>query len=134
MMRESNPELRYRVLWLAIGFALVALVVYLSLTSAPVEIDLGLDYQDKLFHALAYFAMMGWFAQIYHVQSHRVVCIVVFILMGVLMEYLQSFDPARYAETEDMIANTLGVAIAVLLAKRTAFRFLLVKFERLISK
>lgn len=128
-MQELNPDLRYRTLWLGIGYALVALIIYLSLTSTPVEIDLDFPYQDKFFHALAYFTLMAWFAQIYHVQTQRVVCILIFILMGVLLEYIQSFDPARYFEVEDMIANTLGVAIAVLLAKRTTFRFLLVKFE-----
>jgi VanZ family protein len=131
-MAESNPELRYFKLWLAIGYALMAIIIYMSLTSKPVEIDLDLPYMDKLFHALAYFSLMGWFAQIFHVQSQRVAFAIAFILMGAILEYMQSFDPARYYETEDMIANTLGVAVAVLMAKRTAFRLLLVKFERLI--
>lgn len=131
-MAETNPELRYFKLWLAIGYALMAFIIYMSLTSEPVEIELDLPYQDKFFHALAYFSLMGWFAQIFHVQSQRVAFAIAFILMGAILEYMQSFDPARYYETEDMIANTLGVAIAVLMAKRTAFRLLLVKFERLI--
>ncbi len=69
----------------------------------------------------------------FHVQSHRVAFAVAFILMGVILEYMQSFDPARYYEVEDMIANTLGVAVAVFLARRTSFRNLLVKFERCIG-
>ena len=132
-MAESNPELRYFKLWLAIGYALMAFIIYMSLTSKPIEIDLDLPYMDKFFHALAYFLLMGWFTQIFHVQSQRVAFAIAFILMGAILEYMQSFDPVRYYETEDMIANTLGVAVAVLMAKRTAFRLLLVKFERLIG-
>ena len=128
-MAESNPELRYFKLWLAIGYALMAFIIYMSLTSNPVEIDLDLPYMDKFFHALAYFSLMGWFAQIFHVQSQRVAFAIAFILMGAILEYMQSFDPARYFETEDMIANTLGVAVAVFLARRTSFRYLLARFE-----
>ena len=128
-MPESNPELRYFKLWLAVGYALMAFIIYMSLTSDPIEIDLDYPYPDKFFHALAYFSLMGWFAQMFHVQGQRLAFAVAFIIMGVILEYMQSFDPARFYETEDMIANTLGVAIAVLLAKKTDFRFLLVKFE-----
>jgi len=131
-MPELNPELRYFKLWLAVGYALMVFIIYMSLTSSPIEIDLDYPYQDKFFHALAYFSLMGWFAQMFHVQSQRVAFAVAFILMGVILEYMQSFDPARYYETEDMIANTLGVAIAVFLSKRTSFKFLLVKIDRLI--
>lgn len=132
-MQEINPDLRYRHFWLGIGYMMGALVVYLSITSSPVNIELGIPYEDKFFHALAYFAVMGWFAQIYHVHMQRVVFAVSFIVMGVSLEYIQSLDPARYSEIDDMIANTLGVAIAVLLAKKTTFRFLLMKFEKFIS-
>lgn len=133
MMPETNPEFRYRPLWLIMGYALVVLIIYLSLTGSPPEVDFGLDFQDKLFHVLAYFAMMGWFSQIYHVQTQRVIIAIVFVLMGVLLEYVQSFNPARYYETDDMIANMLGVAIAVLLAKTTMFRFILVRLESFIK-
>ncbi len=133
MMSESNPDLRYFKLWLVIGYALMAFIIYMSLTSEPVEIDLDFPYMDKFFHALAYFSLMGWFAQMFHAQAQRTAFAVAFVMMGVILEYMQSFDPARYYEVDDMIANTLGVAIAVFLAKRTSFRHLLVKFERIVS-
>ena len=47
------PQLRLRFLWMAIGYGLVFTVVYMSVTTEPVNIDMGLEYQDKLFHALA---------------------------------------------------------------------------------
>ena len=128
-MVEVNPDLRYRKLWLFIGYALIAVVVYLSLTSSPVHIDTELPYQDKLLHALAYFALTFWFLQIYHIRQHRFGWVIFFVSLGLLLEYLQGFDPKRYSEAGDMFANALGVVAAVMLSG-TRFRFMLVNFER----
>ena len=128
-MEMMNPELRYRKLWLSIGYLLIVVVVFLSLTSNPVQIDTSLPYQDKLFHALAYFSLTFWFMQIYHVRHHAFQWVIFFLGLGLLLEYLQGFDSNRYSEVGDMIANTLGVMVAVALAW-TPLRFMLVRFER----
>lgn len=131
MFNKPDPALKLRFIWLAIGYALVMLVVHLSLTSTPVQ---GPDVPniDKFFHALAYFTLMTWFAQIYHDKFQRNMIAVVFVLMGVSMEYLQSFDPNRYAEASDMVANTFGVLLGFLLT-RSALKNVLVNFERMIK-
>lgn len=131
-MEKRNPELRYRKLWLGIGYLLIVVVVYLSLTSNPVQIDTSLPYQDKLFHALAYFFMTFWFMQIYHIRHHVFQWVIFFISLGLLLEYLQGFDSNRFSEVGDMIANTLGVMVAVALAW-TPLRFILARFERYIT-
>ncbi len=128
-MEAGNPELRYRMLWLTIGYLLIALVVFLSLTSKPVRIDTNLPYQDKFFHALAYFVITLWFMQIYHIRQHVFRWLMFFLFLGLLMEYLQGFEPKRYSEVGDMLANTLGVAAAFGVA-RTPLRYMLVKLER----
>lgn len=130
-MEMMNPELRYRKLWLIIGYFLIALVVYLSLTSSPVDIDTDLPFQDKLFHTLAYFTLMIWFLQIYHVKHDVFQWVIFFLCLGLLLEYLQSFDPKRYSEVGDMVANTLGVMLGAGLSM-TPLRYTLVKFERYI--
>ena len=133
MMAETNPDLRYRKLWLFIGYALIALVVYLSLTSSPVHIDTELPYQDKLLHVLAYFGLTFWFLQIYHIRRHRFVWVVIFTGLGLLLEVLQGFDPNRYSEAGDMLANALGVVAAVMLST-TRLRFMLANFERRVTR
>lgn len=112
MFIKEEPDLRFRFIWLAIGYALVTLVVYLSLTSSPVDPDVKIPFADKFFHVLAYFVLMVWFAQIYHDKLQRYMMALVFIVMGVALEYLQSFDPARMSEFADMVANTTGVVLA----------------------
>ena len=131
-MKAENPELRYRKLWLIIGYMLIVLVIFLSLTSSPVRINTHLPYQDKLFHALAYFSLTFWFMQIYHIRHHVFRWIMFFLCLGLLMEYLQGFEPERYSEVGDMVANTLGVAAALALS-RTQLRFMLARLERYIT-
>ena len=132
MKSETSPEFKYRFLWLAIGYALVALVLYLSLTSSPVDLELRFPYEDKFFHALAYFTLMVWFAQIYHGRLQRYMIAIGFVLMGVMLEYLQSFDPNRYYEFADMLANSFGVALGFVITL-TAAKNVLLGIERRFS-
>ena len=130
MFNQPDPALKLRFFWLAIGYALVMLVVYMSVTSNPIQ---GPDfpYQDKFSHALAYFTLMSWFAQIYHDRFQRNMIAVVFLLMGLLMEYIQSFDPQRMAEMADMLANASGVALGLVLASTGLKNTLLVLEKKL---
>ena len=126
--RDNNPELKYRQLWLTVGYSLVLFVVYLSVTSRPPEIEIGFEFHDKIFHVLAYFSLMFWFAQIYHVKKQRLFFALAFVVLGISMEGMQSMDPKRYAEFNDMVANTVGVAIGILLTKKS-LKNLLMQFE-----
>ncbi len=131
MFIKALPDLKLRFLWLAIGYALVTTVVFLSLTSNPVDMDLNLPYEDKIFHALAYFTLMTWFAQIYHDKFQRNMIAVVFIFMGCMFEYLQGFDPNRYVELGDIAANVVGVALGFSIAL-TKMKNTLVQIEEFI--
>lgn len=132
-MAAENPRLRYRSMWLLIGYSLIAVIVYLSLSGDPIDIDTELPYQDKLFHALAYFGLTFWFMQLYHLRRHRLRWVIVFLCLGLLLEYLQGFEPQRYSEVGDMVANALGVTLAMALSA-TRLRFLLVHFEQFIQR
>jgi VanZ family protein len=132
-MERLNPHLRYRKLWLLIGYLMIAVVIYLSLTSSPIQIDAELPYQDKVFHALAYFGLTFWFMQIYHIRHHVLRWIVFFLGLGLLLEYLQGFDPQRYREMGDMAANALGVMLAAGLFM-TPLRHTLARLERFLGQ
>jgi len=132
MFEKPEPNLKLRFLWLTIGYALVMLVVYLSITSSPVDLEIGFPYEDKLFHILAYFTLMAWFAQIYHDRFQRNMIAIVFVFMGVTLEYIQAYDPSRYFEYADMLANTIGVALGFVVALSEA-KNTLFKFEKMIA-
>ena len=132
MFAKAVPDLKLRFLWLTIGYALVASVVFLSLTSNPIDMEMGLPYEDKVFHAFAYFVLMVWFGQIYHDKFQRNMIAVVFVLMGITLEYLQSFDANRYSEFADMIANLTGVVLGFSIVL-TAAKNTLLRIEKVLS-
>ena len=128
-LSEPAVDLKLLFLWLSIGYVLIATVIYLSVTSEPVDLDVGLPYEDKFFHALAYFSLMAWFGQIYHGKYQRYILAVAFILMGVGLEYVQSYNHSRYSEIADMVANTVGVVLGFLLTL-TQMKNCLIHIER----
>lgn len=118
----NNDGLRLRTIWLALGWLLIAAVVYLSLTPSPPTV--GASVNDKLSHLLAYGVLMSWFMPLYPARAARRRLAVGFIAMGVLIEVLQSLGGVRFFELADMAANTLGVLGAWLLASTPAARLL----------
>lgn len=104
--------LRYIKLWLSIGWLLILLVCYLSLATNPPDFKTEIEYLDKVKHFLAYFVLMGWFAQIYKTKQSRINNVLFFISMGVLLEILQGISQVRTFEYSDMLANTSGVILA----------------------
>ena len=130
---SQEPVLQYRKLWLSLGWLLVASVWYLSLTSTPPEIDLGLSFFDKISHFIAYATMMGWFMQLYPSRQTRRFYALGFIVMGISIEFLQGMGPARLFELADMLANSCGVVAAWLIIKGGLQQCFL-QFERLVVR
>ncbi|HEY9446526.1 MAG TPA: VanZ family protein [Burkholderiales bacterium] len=97
--------LRYRAAWLAIGWLLVMLVIYLSVTPRPPEIPL--DEGDKFGHVLAYATLMVWFGQLY-TGSRRVLALAGIVALGVALEYVQRAIGYRVFDLWDMAADTAG--------------------------
>jgi VanZ family protein len=103
-----------RPLWIVVGCLLVMLVIYLSL--APKLPHSGIDHGDKIGHFAAYASMMFWWYRIDH-NAYRLA--LVFILMGLTLEILQSFSGYRQGDIFDMAANSVGVGIGWLAALAT---------------
>jgi len=128
MLEDKNIVLKYKSLWILVGLSMLVFIVYSSLVSDPLSIDMGFEWQDKVLHAVGYFGLMGWFIQIYHEPKTRYILAAIFIAMGIGLEFLQELGGVRYYEVSDMLANTLGVLIAWALVK-TPFPKLLSWFE-----
>ncbi len=118
--------LRFEKFWIAIGLSLIFLVILLSLTSLPMP---SVNYGDKAGHVLAYFVLMGWFAQIYHTPQSRFYYMIGFLCLGGVLEILQGLGGTRYAEWGDMFANTIGILLAWQLTKNR-FAYALVYVEQ----
>jgi hypothetical protein len=101
--------------WLAVGWFGVGLVVFLSLTPTPPQVDLG-AYTDKWEHLTAYAVLMWWFCQLQLFLSGRAQIGVGLIALGIALEFAQRVTGLRMFEVSDMVAGTLGVTLGWLLA------------------
>lgn len=96
-----------RLAALAGGWLWAATLAWLSLTPSPP--DPGIVYGDKIGHFLAYGALMFWFGLLYRDPKPRIAYGVLWIGMGVALEFAQGAAGYRAYELADMAANTLGV-------------------------
>lgn len=118
--------LQHLKLWKGIGYLLVGIVIVLSVVSPSSNPEL-FRINDKVGHFLAYFALMGWFAQ-YHERADYKYLAIIFIGQGIALEIVQTFLPDRMGDLFDILTNTTGVLMAWYLAK-TPFGRLLLRFE-----
>jgi VanZ family protein len=100
--------LRRKVL-IALGWAWVAAIVWLSLTPSPPKVDF--EQSDKLGHFLAYGSLMLWFCLLYAEPKARIGYAFGFIAMGVGLEFIQGMLGYRTYEVFDMLANAIGVLL-----------------------
>ena len=121
---ERVHKFRYAKLWLTLGWLLVALIVFLSLWPKPPQ-PLEFEQSDKLSHIIAYLILMLWFANIYPQRSSQFQISIGFFLMGVCLEFLQGMTEYRTFAYADMLANGLGILLALYLAKTRLSTYLL---------
>lgn len=128
MFNKPKTQLKYFTFWFVMGCVLLFSIIYLSLTSHPPPI-MHFSYGDKVSHFIAYGTLMLWFGQLFTSRVASYVCIVLFTLMGGMLEVLQWFGGVRFFEYADMLANFIGVLIGWWLAKGW-FAGLFVAIER----
>ena len=107
--------LSYRRAWLAGGWLLIGLIVYLSLTPHPPE-PFSFPEADKLEHCISYGSLALWFCQIYLSIRSRIIVLAALIGLGVGLEFVQGWTGYRFFEVWDMVANGIGVSLGFLLA------------------
>ena len=71
-----------RCVWRAIGFGLVAIVIWLSLMPHPIQIPV--EQGDKLGHFGAYATLMFWFAQLDTRHRKRLAYAIGFVALALL--------------------------------------------------
>lgn len=105
---------------IALGWALVAAIVWLSVTPTPPS--LGIRQGDKIGHLLAYGGTMFWFAQLYTRHATRMLYAAGLIAMGIALEFVQRALGYRSFELLDMAADATGVLAGLLTALLVRFR------------
>lgn len=107
-----------------IATSFTLLIIYLSLARTSVALDV-IDVSDKTLHTFAYCVLTA--SWIFAIKSSHIVFKQKFIigffvlLLSVLLEILQgSLTDYRTADYLDIVANTLGIIIAIV-----SFKYLL---------
>ena len=102
-----------------VGWLLVFTVIVLSL--APINAAIPeVKNGDKIGHFIAYFSLMAWFSWLYKKPWIRNIYAIGFIVLGGLMEILQSMTVYRMGDIEDFHVNTMGVIVGFVFSVFTA--------------
>lgn len=109
---QAGVSLRYRGVWLALGWVWVTVIYILCLMPSPPE-PLTFPYADKVEHLLTFAFLMGWFGQF----NRRLLAALWLVLMGISIEVLQGMGGVRMFELNDMVADALGVGLGLVLLK-----------------
>jgi VanZ family protein len=116
---------------------LSAIVYTIALTTASLMTlrnipSFGVSFGDKIFHFLAYFVLTSlWafaFFNNYNFKKAKAIQYAFFVSVafGILIEVLQeTITTARSLDIYDMLANTLGASLAVLVLK--VYKFMRIK-------
>jgi len=131
-MQVQRQPLRFFNAWWLVGVAMWIFIIYSSLTPHPVKVS-TFEFSDKILHFTGYFGVTAWFSQMYLRSSFRIKQWVVFIMLGVLLEFSQLLVNERSFEWADMLANCSGVIIAALMM-RSRLETLLLSAERVIFR
>ena len=104
-----SASLRWRALWIALGWSIAAGIVWLSLTPSPPKLDFTMG--DKIGHFIGYGTLMFWFCQLYGAWRARAGYALGFAAMGIVLEFIQGAIGYRTYELLDMVANSIGVLL-----------------------
>ena len=90
-------------------------ILYLSL-KPQVEIPFSFEYIDKLLHIAAYGLATILMLLAYPHANQKINAILLFIY-GLSIEIAQLFAENRYFEVADLVANLIGILLAIYLMK-----------------
>ena len=120
MDTHTSTGLRYERHWQAAGWVMVLIVIWLSLMPKPPQMPSILGW-DKAQHMLAYGSLMYWFGMC-HVRHWRWPAFL--LALGLGLEFIQGASGYRSFDPYDMIANTLGVGVGLLMLRTAMAQWL----------
>lgn len=101
-------------------------MLLVSLVEIKKEVDIKVPQFDKWVHFGIYFGFtIVWFAFLYNysessVKKNRFKAAIWALIFGVIVEILQNINPnARSGDVLDVLANSIGIIVAVLILKNT---------------
>lgn len=114
MLKPIKHLLLANISWVAVVITIS--IAYLSLIHTSKLPVVSISNIDKVFHAIAYFALTSSWLWSLRKKVHKYGVVVACVFFGILIEVLQSkLTTYRTGEFLDFLANTTGAVIALLL-------------------
>lgn len=111
-----RSPLRWAACWRSIGLLLMGGILWMALRPDP-GITLRFPQGDKLLHALTFAGLMGWWGNIHPDRRGLLASALFCLAFGVLIELAQWLDPPRDADGLDVLADGVGIGVALLLLR-----------------
>jgi len=124
---SAPARLRWHRSWVALGAAIMAWTLWMALRPDP-GITLAVPEGDKLLHAFTFTCLMGWWGNVYASRRARAMAALGCLAFGIFIEFAQWLDPPRDADPFDVLADAVGIGLALLLL-RTPLARVLVRVE-----
>ena len=102
-----------RAIWVALLLSTV-IGSLLPGTSLPMELLDRFELSDKLVHFVAY-ACLALLPALHERRATTGALVILILMLGVLLEFAQSYSDDRFFEMRDMAANWCGALCGVLL-------------------
>jgi len=111
-LARDSTGLKYEKCWQAIGWFMVLVVIWLSLTPKPPQLPSFFGW-DKAQHVTAYAGLMYWFGMCFVRHWHWPVFM---LALGIGLEFVQGATGLRSNDPYDILANMIGVVVGLFLA------------------
>ncbi|HEY8587315.1 MAG TPA: VanZ family protein [Rhodanobacter sp.] len=96
--------------------AIMVGVLWLALRPDP-GFSLAFPDADKLLHAATFTGLMGWWGNVYMQRRARAWAAAGCLAFGIVIELAQWLSPPRDADPVDVLADGLGILLALLLLR-----------------
>lgn len=117
-MKGLRP-LPHLTLWRWLGRAWLFATIVVCLVPMP-KSPIPIEGSDKLEHALGWFAITIWYAQLAAVPRALLARACGFLALGAALELAQSLTTWRSADPWDLVANAAGVAAGLVIGMTPA--------------
>ncbi|MEO6801468.1 MAG: VanZ family protein [Rhodanobacter sp.] len=111
-----SQRLRWQTAWVVLGTLIMAWTLWMALTPDP-DITLPFPNGDKVLHVITFTCLMGWWGNVYRARRPRAWAALGCLAFGIFIEFAQWFDPPREADVFDVLADSIGILIALLLLR-----------------
>lgn len=111
---QPSKRLRWHRWWVVAGVLVMGWTLWMALRPDP-GFTVDLPDGDKWLHAFTFTCLVGWWGNLYVRRRERIIAALGCLAFGIFIEFAQWLSPPRDADPFDVLADGIGIALALLL-------------------